>query len=188
MKLADLPSAVRPPAGHSVDRLWKRERRRATRREFLRLAASAGVATGLVFVSFMPTARRAYATNETPSTYWPQSRTDRCYGRNSVHSLASGTGCCSCGSDVSDDYCNSEDWHLHHTQNPSQHVKIYYRLRDHSCGRGVEKKENRKNAWIWRVSGTDWRCSDGQRKYCWSNNGGQWECESWRNTVCPAIV
>ena len=104
MKLANPPSAVRPPADYTVNRSWKRARRRATRREFLRLAAGASVATGLAFVSFMPTARRAYATNETPGTYWPQSRSDRCYGPTSGHSLAPGTGCCSCCSDVSDDY------------------------------------------------------------------------------------
>ena len=185
MKLADLPSAVRPPADHSANRLWKRERRRATRREFLRLAAGAGVATGLAFVSFMPTARRAYATHETPSTYWQQPHTNRCYGPNSGHELASGTGCCRCGSDVSDDYCNSEDWHVHHVRNPDQWTRIHYRLRLKSCGRGTT---NRRNAWIWRVGSTDWRCSDGEKKVCTKYSGGDWQCGDWQKTVCPAVV
>lgn len=186
MKVADLPSAVRPPADHSADRSWKRARRRATRREFLRLAAGASVATGLAFVSFMPTARRAYATNETPSTYWPQSRTDRCYGST----LVSGTGCCKCGSDVSDEYCNSEDWHRHHTQIVDQWIKKEYKLRLHSCGNNLEKDEKHLmlNAWIWRLGSTDWRCSDGEKKVCIDYNGGGWQCGNWNPTVCPAVV
>ena len=186
MKLVDLPSSIHPPAGHKPDKKWRRARRQATRREFIRLATRAGVGTGLAFAALMPTARRAYATHETPALYWPQSPSDKCYGPPG-HALVAGTGCCRCGSNVTDQYCNSEDWHLHHTQNPDPNVKIYYKLREQSCGKGVSKNQ-RRNAWIWRVSGTDWRCSDGERKYCWSDNGGQWECEAWRDTVCPAIV
>lgn len=189
MKVADLPSAVRPPADHSADLSWKRARWRATRRELLRLAAGASVATGLAFVSFMPTARRAYATHKTPSTYWPQSATNRCYGPNSGHELASGTGCCSCGSDVSDDHCGSDDWHRHHRLTIDQWTRKEYRLRPKSCGRGVSAN-NRRNAWIWRVGSTDWRCSDGHQKICINYTGGSgpWQCGSWQKTVCPAVV
>ena len=183
MKVADLPSAVRPPADQSVDRSWKRSRRRATRREFLRLVAGAGVATDLAFVSFMPTARRAYATHQTPSTYWPQSATNRCYGPPG-YTLAPGTGCCSCGSDVSDEYCGSDDWHLHHPQTTGS-TRKEYRLRLESCGRNTS---NKRNAWIWRVGSTDWRCSDGEKKVCVNDGGGEWQCGNWHPTVCPAVV
>ena len=186
--MVDLPSAVRPPTEYSVDKSWKRAKRRATRREFLRLAAGASVATGLAFVSFMPTARRAYATNQTPSTYWPQSATDRCHGSP----LVSGTGCCRCGSDVSDEYCNSEDWHVHHIQIVDQWIKKEYQLRLKSCGRGLHETEEqrrlRRNAWIWRVGSTDWRCSDGEKKVCTNYDGGGWQCGQWNKTVCPAVV
>ena len=186
MKMVDLPSAVRPPTEYSVDKSWKRAKRRATRREFLRLVAGAGAATGLAFVSFMPTARRAYATHWTPSAYWPQSDTDRCYGPtvDENMNLVPGTGCCNCGSDVSDEYCNSEDWHRHHSYTANQWVRKDYKLR-FKCGRNAT---NKRNAWIWRVGSTDWRCSDGYKRVCTDYDGSGWQCGNWDKTVCPVVV
>ena len=139
MKLADLPSGIHPPAGHKPDKTWRRERRQSTRREFLRLATRAGIATGLAFASLMPTARRAHATDMTPVPNGLFTTLNRCHGPTNDNwlELAGDTGCCECGSNVADAYYNSEDWHRHHTVYQGTNVRIHYGLRDNSCGRGV---------------------------------------------------
>lgn len=85
---------------------------------------------------------------------------------------------------ASDEYCNSEDWHLHHEEIVDQWVKKHYRLR-YVCGR---KSSVKRNAWIWRVGSTDWRCSDGQKQVCTKYSGDEWQCGNWQDTVCPVVV
>lgn len=112
MRLSDLPSAHRSPENFSPSREERRERRQATRREFLRMITVAGLSTGLAFASLMPTARRASGTHQTPST-----ATSGCYGTNTGSELSGNTGYCLCGSVVSSGVCNSEGWHRHHDIN-----------------------------------------------------------------------
>ena len=192
MRLADLPSSIRPPAGHRPDKVWRRARRHATRREFIRLVTGASLATGLAFASLMPTARRAYATDETPTDLWSWNENGdnpRCHGPTNDPTLdyAGNTGCCACGSIVSSGYCGSDDWHKHHPEFVNSDIKVEYWLRNQSCGRETPKQD-RLNAWEWKRDGTVWRCSDGKRRYCVRNSSGDWECSSESKTVCPATV
>lgn len=183
MKLADLPSAIHPPNEHKASKAWRRQQRRTTRREFIRLAITAALGTGLAFVSLMPTARRAKATHETPATIW-----SGCYGPNTSNRvLTPGTGCCSCGSQVSTAFCGSDDWHEHHSEHLGSGYGYFYALRDESCGRG----RDRHNAWLWTVNNPNnpsvhgqWRCSDGLFRVCTPSNG----CPSWTPTVCPIKI
>ena len=195
MRLTDLPSGIHPPEGHKPDKTWRRERRQSTRREFLQLGTRAGIATGLAFASLMPTARRAYATDETPSTVWlwnDDGSNPRCHGSDDDY--AGSTGCCACGSYVAAGYCGTDDWHKHHPEFVNSDIKILYELRKDSCGVRLEDEDDeelrkvRRNAWEWDRDGTIWRCSDGWRKYCHRNNSGDWQCTSNSKTVCPATV
>ena len=178
--MLDLPSATEPPDGYKPSKSERVRRRRVARREFLRLTVAAGLGTGLAFASMMPTARRASATHETPST-----TSDGCYGPTRTgQSLTGNTGCCTCGSVVNSSMCNSEGWHRHHSQTGVTWVK-YHRLRPTSCkGRRADGSQVSvgKNSWLWTLEGTSetWRCSDGEYNYCFGGN-----CSGWLVSVCP---
>lgn len=166
--LADLPSATFPPKGTVISRRARRSRSRMARREFMRVAGAAAVGTGLAFVGMFPTARLASATNLTPSTLW-----GGCYDGP----FAGSTGCCACGSSVSYGYCGGDGWHKHHNEGGGTSYSYQYRLRTTSCG-------GAHNAWIWQlVGGSRWRCSDGQRRTCYSTG-----CTAWSYTVCAYQV
>lgn len=130
------------------------------RRGFLRVTTAAMFGAGLALVGFFPTAKRAAATNLTPST-----TTSSCYGPP----YAGSTGCCACGSNVSTFHCGSDNWHDHHSS-----FGWEWRLRTTSC--------YSKNAWIWTRGSDDWRCSDGEYRLCDPS------CSSWYKSVCPKIV
>lgn len=164
LSLIGLPSATIRPNGTVISRHAQRARSRMARREFMRVAGAAVVGAGLAFAGLFPTARRASATNQTPSTTW-----NGCYDGPFVGS----TGCCACGSDVGSGNCGSDGWHRHHPVTGGGTYVVYYRLRTASCGG--------RNSWLWNRSGTTWRCSDGQHRSCVS--GGS--CSSWSNSVCP---
>ena len=110
MKLTDLPSAIRPPDEYKAGREWRRSKRQTTRREFIRMITTASLGTGLAFASLMPTARPARATHNTKTSTYQESVYCSDNG-----SFVDDTGCCDCGSDVSSKYCDSDDWHRHHS-------------------------------------------------------------------------
>ena len=179
--ILDLPSATISPTGFKRSKATRNAQRSVARREFIRLTTQAALATGVAFAAMMPTARRASATHDTPSTESPG-----CYGPTRTgQSLSGNTGCCSCGSTVRAMYCNSEGWHRSGHSQSGAAWERHYRLRPTSC-KGVDANGNRvtvgRNSWLWTVSGDTWRCSDGEVKFCWSG----W-CGSWERTVCPKI-
>lgn len=165
-RVIDLPKWTEPPPGTVIPREVRRARAGMARREFMRVAGVAAVGTGLAFAGLFPTARRAYATDLTPSTTW-----SGCYDGP----FAGSTGCCSCGSSVSTGYCGSDGWHRHHSVLGSGH-RSDYRLRLSSCG-------GSNNSWLWTRDGTKWRCSDGQARTCTSSG-----CSGWSDSVCPDVV
>jgi len=128
----------RSAAGHSVNR-----------RDFLRVAAVAGMAAGLTFLDWVPTGRRAHA-GHTGYTYH-----SGCAGIDNGQ-YAYG-GCCACGSNVDPYYCDN-GWHRHDATSGSGYTTDFT-IRHQSC--------NEKNAWIWtQGDGDRWRCSDGKAKTC----------------------
>lgn len=183
MRLSDLPSATQPPQGHPLGKEWKQAKRRTTRREFFNLVIRASLATGLAFVSLMPTARRAWATHRTKTSTHQQS----VYCSSSRNGWAGNTGCCECGSHVSRAHCDTDDWHRHHRLAGSHYV--YYYRQEARCGtKDPNDQIDLKYAWLWRRGGTNWRCSDGEYKYCVPGNERSIECTSWQPSVCPAPV
>ena len=142
-----------------------------TRREVLRLCLTAGMAAGLAFTDVFGRVS-ALALNKTPSTTASSSTCHK-------PANANGTKCCTCGSYVSGANCNSEGWHRHHGVFYTC-ITYSYILRYTSCGG--------KNSWKWLTSvwggSTNWRCSDGKRKY-WTCNG---YVSGWLKTVCPDVI
>jgi len=159
---------------------YKRRHRSAgmSRRTFIGFFGGAAVGAGLAFVGAFPTARRAKATDQTPSTL-----SAGCYGPNRTgQPLAGNTGCCSCGSNVSSTNCGSDNWHRHHPVTTSQSV-TYFVLRLTSCkGKKADGTTAAgKNAWEWDLNGSIWRCSDGTKQICVMSQG----CGSLILSVCP---
>ena len=171
MKLADLPSAIHPPAEHEKSVVWRRQQRQTTRRHFIRLVIAAAIGTGLAFASLMPTARQAVAHNTSKTSTWRQSQ----YCSKSSRGFAGNTGCCNCGSHVSTFNCDSQGWHHHHTFTTFGTNLSYRYIQKTRC--------NTKYAWLWRRNGINWRCSDGIVKVCWVGRGSA--CTGWQKTVCP---
>ena len=199
MRLVELPSSTHPPAGHKPDKTWRRAKRQATRREFIRLATGASIATGLAFASLMPTSRRAYAHTSAERTLLDldDQEAGSCHGPGTppYPLLVSGTGCCRCGSDVSDEHCGSDDWHRHDFVQVNEYQGYQYDLRHNQCGNDLDEQD-RTHAWLWQIGGVGnggqvWRCSDGWKKYCVNDGGGTWACgkgSSHNRTVCPYRV
>ena len=184
MKLADLPSAVHPPAEYELNKEWQRAKRRSTRREFIRLVASAGVGTGLAFVSLMPTARPARATHltDTDSVWQGEDGGEGDYCTDNGE-WAGDTGCAQLPDRlVSSTNCGSDGWHRHHLLTGTGYA--YYYKRHKRCG---TSSVGTKQAWIWVRNGT-WRCSDGQYKYCVNGYEDAPLCASWNLSVCPHCV
>lgn len=137
-----------------------------SRRVLLRAISVGGAAIGLSFLEALPPmslARRAHATDLTPSTL-----------QTSCTSISySGTPNCSycstCCSLIGSSYCGSDNWHKHHQEGSTSYV-----LRTTSC--------NGNNAWIWTENvccssrfGRKHRCSDGKQKI---------DTFPWQTTVC----
>lgn len=171
----DVSAAIRvsvsgPPPGYQ-------QPRGLTRREVLRLVVAGSTGLALALLGVFPPARRAAATDQTPST-----TSTGCYGPSRTgHTLAGTTGCCVCGSAVSSSYCGSDNWHAHH---PSGLYE--YKLRSPvACGgkNASGSWVTKKNAWLWTLASTGriWRCSDGHRRLCTSPG----DCSAWTLTVCP---
>lgn len=182
MRIADLPSAAHPPVDYKVNREWQQSKRRATRREFIRLVAGAGIGTGLAFVSLMPTARPARATHLTDTdSVWQDENGGQGDYCTDTGEWAGDTGCAQVtGRYVSSNNCGSDGWHRHHPVTGSGYA--YYYKRHKRCGTSGGTK---KHAWIWERNGT-WRCSDGKYKHCVDGYEDDPECASWQLSVCPA--
>jgi hypothetical protein len=176
LSITDVASLSRAPAAVPEQAARGKSRFVLNRRNFIRLAAGAGMGVGLTVLEWLPPMRLEVAR----ASHCPFSVHEGCAGIP----YGGCQGCCGpCGSDIDSHYCGcGANWHRHDTESVSASEYWDYAIRTASC-------EDR-NAWKWTVQGCcngrhdrRWRCSDGKKRFC--RNG---VCGAWQNTVCPEQI